>query len=360
MRIGIEVTTACLREPTGVAHYARFLSEALAATFPDDHLELLVRLSRWRRRAWLPNPAQLPVRSYHGPWLRSPWLRPDVVHGTEAWLPAWKEPAGVVTVHDLAALRVAEDWFAPAAFRARKQRAYEELRETADLVIAPSEVTRRDLLELFGYDPRRVRVIPHGIEERFRHDAAADPAVAARHGLAPGFVLFVGRVSTRKNVARMVEAFARSAAARGRMLALAGPMALGGETVMEAVTRLGLESRVRLLGFCSDAEIEALYRSAAALLFPTYYEGFGLPILEAMACGLPVVAGSLGAAPEVAAGHAEIADPMDVDEIAAALDRALDMGAARRAAAASHARGFSWEKSAQATRAAYAEAATRG
>ncbi len=73
MRIGIEVTTACLREPTGVAHYARFLSEALAATFPDDHLELLVRLSRWRRRAWLPNPAQLPVRSYHGPWLRSPW-----------------------------------------------------------------------------------------------------------------------------------------------------------------------------------------------------------------------------------------------------------------------------------------------
>ncbi len=137
-------------------------------------------------------------------------------------------------------------------------------------------------------------------------------------------------------------------------------MALGGETVMEAVTRLGLESRVRLLGFCSDAEIEALYRSAAALLFPTYYEGFGLPILEAMACGLPVVAGSLGAAPEVAAGHAEIADPMDVDDMAAALDRALDMGAARRAAAASHARGFSWEKSAQATRAAYAEAATRG
>jgi len=359
MDIGIEASAACHSEPSGIPRYAAGLAQALATNFPDDHLTFLVKPSRWRKRRYLYNPAGLAVRICQGAWLPPPWSRPALVHGTNGWLPPWRGAARVVTVHDLAVFRFRDAWFAPEHFRKRRQQAYLRLRKEADLVIAPSRATRDDLIELFGFGAERIRVVHHGIDDHFRQDQPPEAAAAllAQHGLAPGFVLFVGRVSTRKNVSAMVEAFARSGAARDRELVLAGPAALGIEEIRARIAALGVDLRVRMLGFLPDeSAVQALYRSAGALLFATHYEGFGLPILEAMACGLPVVAGSLGAAPEIAGGHAQLADPGDPQAIAAALDLALQLPAAQRAAAAAYAREFSWQKAARETRAVYQEA----
>src|SRR5438445_3811154 len=263
-------------------------------------------------------------------------------------------PPAAIFVHDLAfRIRPQEvPWQQRMYFRAVLPRA---LRQAA-AVIVPSESTRRDLLQLYKVSglEHKVEVIPEGVP----------PAVAAGplpDGVEPGFILAVGTVEPRKNYARLLAAYRQLRGHRGALpfiingrpgvpqLVIAGR---AGWAYGDALQRIAAEPGVRYLGHVDEPTLAALYESASVLAFPSLYEGFGLPLLEAMARGVPAVIGSSGALPELAAGTAIEVDAQDVDSIARGLETLLSDPALRTRLGAEgmrRAADFTWERSAVAT-----------
>jgi glycosyltransferase involved in cell wall biosynthesis len=253
----------------------------------------------------------------------------DVLHCPAHRGPLWSRVPLVLTVHDLAVLRH------PRMFN-RWTRTYSRLvlprlARAAARVITVSQFTARDAVELLGVDERRVRVIPHGVEAPFTPEGPA----------AEGdYVLAVATLEPRKNLERVAEAARRA----GIELRVAGAPGWG-------------EVRVESFGFVEDERLAELYRGAVALVYPSLYEGFGLPVLEAMACGTPVVTSAGSAAAELADGAAMLVDPLDVEAIAAGIEEAARRREELRAAGLERARSYTWEAAAQATAEVYREAA---
>jgi alpha-1,3-rhamnosyl/mannosyltransferase len=283
---------------------------------------------------------------YHSPYYLMPY-RPAV--------------PTVVTVHDLIPLLFPQDVSARARllFRASLRLAL----ATAGHVIAVSESTRGDLLRHCGADPARVTAIWHAADPRFRPPSAAEKArVAHKLGLPPAYLLYFGSNKPHKNLVTLVEAYA----------GLPGgtiPLFIGGAWIQrhaearQAVAELGLAERVRFLGPVDDADLPALYGGATAFAFPSRYEGFGFPVLEAMACGTPVIAGNASSLPEIAGDAALWVDPQDAGALRAALQAVLESEALRgRLARAGLARAaqFTWQSTATKTLAVYRELATEG
>jgi glycosyltransferase involved in cell wall biosynthesis len=268
----------------------------------------------------------------------------------------------VVTVPDLGALGE------PGAHSDELKRLLEEglpLANRADLVLTYSEHTRRDVAARLNVPLDRIRVTPLAAHEQFRpaEDASALRGVLARHGLADRpYVLAVGMLEARKNLVRLLEAFAmlkRAEPGLGHRLVLAGVKAWGAEAVFAAVRRLGLGGEVRWLDFVPFEDLPALLGGADLLAHPSLYEGFGLPPLEAMACGTPVVASATTSLPEVVGEAGVLADPLRPESFAAAMRRVLTdrtLHAELRWRGVQQARRFSWERTARLTLAAYEEA----
>jgi glycosyltransferase involved in cell wall biosynthesis len=218
--------------------------------------------------------------------------------------------------------------------------------EQAAAVLVISEKTRQDLLDCYPIPDlaSKTTVVPLGF------DATQAPGPLPE-GLQPGFILAVGTIEPRKNYPRLLSAYR---ALRSRIGA--PPLVIAGRpgwAFGDTLERIRTEPGVRYLGHVDDAMLAALYESAAVLAFPSLYEGFGLPLLEAMARGLPAVAGNVGAMPELAGDAAVLVDPEDVDSIASALERVLGDEALRARLSAEgrkRASGFTWERSAQLTR----------
>lgn len=258
----------------------------------------------------------------------------DVLHCPTFRAPPRSTVPLVVTVHDLAVLRF------PDVFN-RWTRTYSRLAvpravRAADAIIAVSEFTKRELVELLEAPEERIRVIPNAPGEMFT------PAGEAAEG---EYVLSVGTLEPRKNLARLVEA-----ARRERLeLRVAGRRGWG---------RVDPDGAgVRWLGEVSDAQLAALYRGALCVAYPSLYEGFGLPVLEAMACGAPVVTSSGSATEEIAGGAAVLVDPRDPDSIAAGIQQALGRREELARLGLERARQYSWEKVAADTLAVYREVA---
>ena len=253
----------------------------------------------------------------------------DVLHCTGHRGPLLSPVPLVVTIHDLAVFRH------PEAFN-RWTRQYSRavlprLARRATRLIAVSEFTARETVELLGVDESRVRVIPHGVEEPFTPDGEA----------ADGeYVLAVGTVEPRKNLARLAEA-ARLVGVELRVAGGPGWGRVGGESV----------------GYVDDEELARLYRGAACFAYPSLYEGFGLPVLEAMASGTPVVTSTGSASAELADGAAVLVDPHDVEAIAEGIREAISRREELRAAGLERAKGFTWDVAGSATVDVYREAA---
>jgi len=317
VNVGIDVSPL-LQTRAGTARYVEHLLE---------HLPDLVRLSFGRagrvwaaaRDAWW-YPVALPRAArgldvLHCPTFRGPLRCPVPL---------------VITVHDLAVLRH------PGTFnqwsRQYSRLAVPRVAQAARLIVAVSEFTKRELVELLGVPPAKIRVIPNGVADVFSPDG---PAASGEYLLA------VGTLEPRKNLA----------------------------AAEEAARRLGLELRVAgergwgdvgangWLGRVSDERLAELLRGARALVYPSLYEGFGLPVAEAMACGTPVVTGKGGATEEVAGGAAVLVDPRDVASIAAGIEEALGRREELARRGLERARAFSWKAAAEATAAVYREAA---
>jgi glycosyltransferase involved in cell wall biosynthesis len=316
LRVGLDVSPL-VQTQAGTARYVRGLlahNDYEQLVFPGT-----TRLATVVRDAWW-YPAALPRRArgldlLHCPTFRAPWRSPVPV---------------VVTVHDLAVLRH------PGTFnqwtRHYSRLAVARVARAARLVIAVSEFTKGEVVELLEVPEERIRVIPNGVEPVFTPEGPR----------AEGdYLLAVGTLEPRKNLGVAQEAARRL----GVALRVVGARGWGGVDV---------EGRV---GRVSDAELAALYRGARCLVYPSLYEGFGIPVLEAMACGTPVVTSAGGATEEIAGGAAVLVDPRDPQAVAAGIEEA----AARRDELVPHglerARQFTWERAAAETWSVYEAAA---
>lgn len=273
----------------------------------------------------------------------------------------WPESL-VLTFQDAKLYRAAAGAPLPRRFYRRSMHRWGARR--ARRVLVASEYSKREAVRALGVAPHRVRVVPFGVEaERFAPSEAterSDPAVLARHHLNSGtYVLSVATREPAKNLPRVLRAFASLASRRSDIeLVLCGGRGWGGDDLEALSARLGIAQRVRFLGYVADEDLPALYRSARAFLFPSLVEGFGLPILEAMAAGTPVVTSTATACPETAGGAAVLVDPADVVDIARGLAEALEpeRAADLRARGLARASQCTWRRCAEGTLACYREA----
>ena len=269
-------------------------------------------------------------------------LAPALGHFNYVVPPAYRGPA-VVTVHDLSfeldpGLMSRRDRFMFRTFVPRSAR-------RADRVLAVSERTKHDLVEHYGIAEEKVVVTPNGVDPIFRPNGSAPER--------PPYALFVGGIQPRKDPLTAVEALAL---VDGDLrLVLVGDEKRGGDDVRRAVHRLGLEDRVELAGYVPHEGLASLYRGAACLVFPSRYEGFGLPVLEAMASGTPVVAANAGAVPEVAGDAAVLVSPGDPEALADGIRQALGDRERLAAAGLERARRFTWSETARRTLEVYRE-----
>jgi glycosyltransferase involved in cell wall biosynthesis len=263
----------------------------------------------------------------------------------------------VVTVHDVSYAR------APELFARRDRSLLRFVRGSvrrAARVLAVSEFTRADLIDLYGLDPAKVVAIPNGVAGRFAPRADAADRVRERFGINRPFMLCVGALQRRKNVPLAIEAYARVMDRETDCeLVVAGGDRGGRLDVLDAILRTRLTGRVHLVGHVGDDDLTALYSAARALVFPSLYEGFGLPALEAMASGAPVIASNTTGLAEAVGDAGLTIDPLDAEDLAEAMRRVLNDEALRgRLVAAGHARAaeFTWARAAAATAAVYREA----
>src|SRR5574337_225799 len=219
-------------------------------------------------------------------------------------------------------------------------------------IVAVSENTKRDIVTCYGIGADRVRVIPDGYETS-RYQTGIDAQRVRQKYDLEVYLLYVGNLLPHKNLGRLLNAFARITPKFPHRLVIAGRKDIRYYPALAAeARRLGLEERVVFLDYVSADELPALYAGAEAFVFPSLYEGFGLPILEAMACGTPVVASRAGSLPEVAGEAALLVDPHDIEELAGAMEAVLSDPAVRedlRRKGLKQVERFSWERTAKMT-----------
>jgi glycosyltransferase involved in cell wall biosynthesis len=333
------------RERTGDETYVRNLLRELAGRDPELELAAVTR-----RPDLVPErirPVELPAGSQ--PFrmaLRLPMLlrrlRPDLAHFLYVVPPAHRGRA-VVTVQDLSFERHPELMGARDRFFFRTF-VRPSVRRAAR-VLTGSEWTKRDLVERYRVPADRVVITPYGVDPSFGPDGPAPDG-------AP-YALFVGGLEPRKNPLAALEAVARANA--DLRLVVVGPDKGGRGEMDRAISRLGLNGRVELRGHVDREELAALYRGAACLVFPSRYEGFGLPVVEAMASGTPVIATTAGSVPEVAGDAAILVDPGDPAAMAGGIERALADRERLRAAGLERARTYAWGETARRTLEVYRE-----
>ena len=274
----------------------------------------------------------------------------------------------IVTCHDLIPLVLAKQYLAPVPGARTLQwlRDYARYR-TARRVIAISEATRRDLIEHVGVSPDRIDVVHSGVDHERFSAVALDgerERVHAQLGFDAPFLLCLGASDARKNLPLLVRAFAQSGVAREVMLVFAGPISARQRArLLEAIRGSRVEGRVSILGYIDDALLVALYRQCLAYVFPSSYEGFGLPILEAMACGAATLTSGLSSLAEVAGDAASILPSLDRDVLADGIARIASDSALRaelRRRGLEHVKRFTWQRCAQQTLACYARALAEG
>lgn len=286
--------------------------------------------------------------------------RVDLLHSPVNVLPLLLPAPAVLTVHDLSFLRF------PATFSPAKRRYQAALTgfsaRRARLVLTDSEHTRRDVIALLGVPAARVRTVYPGVTELYRpQDALAVEEFRGRRGLPERFFVHVGTLQPRKNLERLISAFARFKRASGLPHAL---MLVGGkgwlyEGLLQHARREAVEGSVHFVGFATAEETPLWYAAAEAMIFPSLYEGFGFPIVEAMACGTPVLSSTASCLPEAAGDAADLFDPFDVDGLAGAMARLANDPERRqelRQRGFVQAARFTWERTARAVLSAYADA----
>jgi glycosyltransferase involved in cell wall biosynthesis len=342
VRIALDSTYSLDPLPTGVAVYSRQILYGLAAAHPEVEFLHCLRLHRILKSFRERLPANCRRR------LLSDSSRFDgaaLFHGLNQRLPEARQRRAVATFHDLFVL--SGDYSTPE-FRKQFAERARRTAERADLLIAVSRFTATQLVDLLNVEPERIRIVHHGA----RNPGQDNQATVGRERR----ILHAGAIQKRKNIARLVEAFERTPP--GWRLTLAGSAGFGAEEIFARIEASPRRGDIELTGFVPDSRLADLYASASIFAFPSLDEGFGMPVVEAMAYGVPVVTSNGSALKEIAGDAALLVDPLDSESIAAALntlagdallrERLAGLGRTRAAM-------FSWDAAIQGTWSVYGE-----
>jgi glycosyltransferase involved in cell wall biosynthesis len=314
---------------TGVGYYTEHLLRHAADQCGDDeisvisnttvettmplppHVQTHVRHSWMPRLVWMQMEAPRTLRRIHA----------DVVHFTNGMVPLASPVPTVVTIHDMSLTMFPR--FHPVRRVVLNRPFVNVASRRADAIITVSEAARRDIVRLYGIEPTRVHVVHEAAAPSFRliQDPSELRRVRERYRLADRFILYVGTIEPRKNLPTLLEAFARRRIAGDlpHQLVCAGPYGWLSDDVEQQIDRLRIRDAVRFTGYVPFDDLPAIYNLAEMFVFPSVYEGFGLPVIEAMACGVPVLTGHVEALTEVAGDAAERVDARDVDALGDAI-----------------------------------------
>jgi glycosyltransferase involved in cell wall biosynthesis len=362
-RLRIWVDALVLDEKAaGVGQYIRSLCEAYGAIFPEDQVFGLLQPN-----IAIPGVASLTVPDsassarrmlYEQTQLAGVVKRRgyDAIHFADYQMPLWRPlPRSVITVHDLAAF-VLPDVFEPSKTRAKRYVLSRSVRR-ASRIIVPSQATKRDLIDILRVPAEKIHVVMHGVK------SAGQPLEGRVHERP--YFLAVGTVEPRKNFSRMIQAY-HLLVQRSRDvpdLVVAGRWGWMYHETLELPEKLGVAQNVKFLQYVSEDTLTTLYRDAQAMIYPSLYEGFGLPVIEAMRAGIPVVTTNGGALAELGADAPWRADPLDIEDLADKMQQVIHAGpdVGRRVRQAQEwTSQLTWECAAKKTREVYHEAALGG
>ena len=370
MRIGLDGYP--LAEPlTGVGHYTLELARALARNFPRDEFELVSQkpfnpaaIGEIQHES-IPN---LRLTEAKSSTLRGHWWSVglpmyarragfDLFHGTNFEVPLWKRRRTVLTIHDLSTMLYPETHRASAVRRARVRLPLAA--KIAGAIITPTEAVRQEVCARLKAKPGKVTAI-HEAPRRTFGPMTKEETVAIRKRLRveEEFLLFVGTLEPRKNLLTTLRAFEEvinRTSARPQLVIAGGAGWLIDET-LALINLASLKDRILLTGYLHDEDLRALYSACRAFVYPSLYEGFGLPPLEAMACGAPVIASRISALQETLGDAAILVEPLDVQTLSRTINEVLKderRRAAMREAGIKHAEKFSWDEAARRTHKVY-------
>lgn len=360
-RIGIDYTAA-IHQRAGIGRHIREVVAALAQLDPPAEIRLFVGAAHQGSFPSPPNGFTYATSPLSEMTLARLWHKLQIPLPVEVWTgrvalfhgmdflvpPTLSDTRTVVTVHDLSFVRDPASTM-PGMLR-YLNRVVPRAAQSADHVVVTAESTKSDLVELYGLEPGKISVMYSGVSPFFR--PVTDPdvlqMVRGKYGLGEGpFVLTVGTLQPRKNHARLVRAFAR--VDKRFLLVIAGDPGWSYDETLQTIAETGQTERVRLIGHVGD-DLPALYSAATLLAFPSLYEGFGFPPLEAMACGTPVVVSNTSSLPEVVGEAGLQVDPLDTDALTSALVRLTeDEGLQEdlRARGLARAARFTWVRAAE-------------
>ncbi|MGB7926333.1 MAG: glycosyltransferase family 1 protein [Pyrinomonadaceae bacterium] len=376
MRIGIDgIPLHYLK--TGVGHYTFEVARCLALASPPDEFELIsphpfvsqpgdgddteappnlravqVETNLLERRWWT---IGLPRYIKRHPLA--------LFHGTNFEVPLWKRCPTVLTIHDLSVLLYPETHQRRFVYRTRLMLPL--MSRSATMIVTPSESVRREVCQHLRAAPEKVVAVPEAARRIFRQMPPAQAAtVRERLGVEDRFLLYVGTIEPRKNLIALVRAFVeilRTTTLRPQLV-IAGKKGWLSDDLYAYIKASETADRILFTGYVTDDELRALYSSCSAFVYPSMYEGFGLPPLEAMACGAPVIASDIGSIREAVGDAARLVDPKDVNALARRIVNLLEDDGERRhlsAAGLKHAARFSWERTASSIQEVYDEALRR-
>lgn len=347
----------------GIGTYVRNLIRSLAAIDSENRYVLLAKPGDREGLRDLPENFQVSTETSPVYSLRElvslSWhlhrRKLDLYHSTHYVLPGWLQCKVVVTIHDIIHLLYPEFLPSNLAFL-YAQRMIRRSLSRGDRIIAVSQNTRSDLMHHFEVDGRKIQVVHNGVEDIFRRKLSTEELLRWLRdlGLSQPYLLFVGNPKPHKNLDNVVKAYARAL----KIAPFDAPLICVGHRdgsefkIRQRAEHLGVGGRVRLLGHVAQEALPAIYQGATLFLYPTLYEGFGLPVIEAMASGVAVITSNTSALKEIAEGYAQMVDPLDVDGMARAIARCMGDAEYRARFAqlgARRAEDFRWEKAARKT-----------
>lgn len=369
IRIALDASCLGTSPLTGVGYYTLNLLRALLSKdrgldvrlFAASARAMPSQLGEWARGCSSVRTLRWPTRLRRWMWTQLEWPpiewftgSVDIAHGAFHILPATRDAKRIITVFDLTSIRRPETHTATNV-RADLTALRHAVRQ-ADALIAISESCRKDLIDLLGAAPDKTHVVYGGVKlSEFGGplDEAALSEVKTRFGIGDRYLIHLGTLEPRKNLPRLIEAYARLKTRRGDcpQLVLAGRPGWMFDDVFHAISRLGMDKTIIHTGYVTRRDAVLLLRGACGCTYPSLYEGFGLPVLEAMAARVPVLTSIVSSLPEVIGDTGITVDPEDIDAIEAGLDTLLEdnhAGRNRIEAAFERAGRFTWERSAEA------------